>query len=226
MKVSCIVPVHDGERFLHEALESVLTQGHDDMEVIVVDDGSTDGTPEILRRFDGLVRVVRQDQGGPSAARNHGLELATGDLIAFQDADDLWTPAKLQVQLARFRDRPGLEICVGMVQNFWMPELAHEAARFQGHPFARPQPGFIFGTLVAKRAAFDRVGPLNEDLRVAEDHEWFLRAREAGVVEEVVPEVVLRRRLHRDNATRSDLASRQGLLANVKAALDRRRMSS
>lgn len=223
MRVSCVVPVHDGERFLHEALESVLTQGHDDLEVIVVDDGSTDGTWDILRRFEGLVRAVRQEQSGPSAARNRGLGLATGDIIAFQDADDLWTPDKLKVQLARFRSRPELEICVGMVQNFWMPELAHEAARFQGHPFSRPAPGFVFGSLMAKRAAFHRVGPLNEDLRVAEDHEWFLRAREAGVVEDVVPDIVLRRRLHRGNATRSDLASRQGLLANVKAALDRRR---
>ena len=99
--ISCIVPVLNGERYLTEAIASVLTQTEPPLEIIVVDDGSTDRTVELARSFGDAVRLVRQEHRGVSAARNHGVRVARGELLAFLDADDLYLPRKLAQQRAR-----------------------------------------------------------------------------------------------------------------------------
>ena len=223
MRISCILPVFNGERFLAEAIVSVLDQGYRDMELIAVDDGSTDGTMDVLAGFGDQVRVLRQDHKGCAAARNLGLREATGSFIAFQDADDLWVPGKLEMQTSRFRARPELELCVGMIQNFWMDEVAEEGRAYAGQKFAEPIPGFLLAAMLAKKSLFDRVGGFNEECRRGSDTEWFLRAREAGAVEEAPRKMVARRRLHSGNMSRGDLAGRDTLLASMKASLDRRR---
>jgi glycosyltransferase involved in cell wall biosynthesis len=218
--------VYNGMPYLRPAVESALGQTLRDFRFVIVNDGSTDGTAEALEAFKDRVQVVQQEQRGPAAARNRGLELATGELFAFVDADDLWIPGRLKRQIACFESRPGLDLCAGKVQNFWMEELADEEARFRDHPFSRPLPGYHLGAVLIARDFFDSVGPFDESLRVASDNEWFLRAREQNPVEVMLPEVVLRRRLHLHNLTRPDLASRDALLSNLKASLDRRRASS
>jgi glycosyltransferase involved in cell wall biosynthesis len=223
MKITCIIPVYNGERFLGEALESVLDQQYPDLEVIVVDDGSTDDTPEILARFRKRIRVLRQDHSGVAAARNLAMTVAEGDYIAFQDADDIWMPGKLAVQSECFRTRPELEICVGLIENFWMDEVAEEEEGYRGRKFAGILPGYSLVCLLARKDVFDRVGLFDPSLRVGSDNDWFLRARDVGVVEEVVPQLLVRRRLHTGNLTRSDLANRDQLIRNMKASLDRRR---
>lgn len=223
MTISCILPVYNGERFLREAVESVLDQEQGDLELIVVDDGSTDRSLEVLARFGGRLKVFRQDHRGCAAARNLGLKEATGSFVAFQDADDLWMPGKLEMQKARFRARPDLELCVGLIQNFWMEEVAEEGRAYAGQRFAEPVPGFVLPTMLARRSLFDRVGVFNEKLWRGSDTEWFLRAREAGVVDEAPQQLVVKRRLHSGNLTRGDLANRDTLLASMKASLDRRR---
>ncbi len=223
MSVTCILPVYNGERFLAEALDSVLGQNVPSLEVLVVDDGSTDGTAAILDQFGSKIRVISQDNRGVSAARNRGLDEVDSEFVAFQDCDDLWMPGKLTRQLAALEERPELDLCLGLVQNFWMQELAAEERAYRGSRFAAPAPGHLLQVLVARRTAFDRVGRFDMGLDVGEDNDWFLRARDAGLVEEMIPDVLVRRRLHRNNLTRNDLASRDALLANMKASLDRRR---
>jgi glycosyltransferase involved in cell wall biosynthesis len=220
--ISCILPVYNGERFLAEALQSVLDQDFPDQEALVVDDGSTDGTTTVLEGFGSRIRVLRQEHAGVAAARNRGLEEARGTYIAFQDADDLWMPGRLRAQMERFEARPELELCVGLLQNFWMDEVAEEGEGYRGTRMAGPLPGGL-QTLLVKKTVFERVGAFDARLRVAEDVDWFLRAREAGVVEEVLPRLLARRRLHLGNLTRGDLASRESLLRSMKASLDRRR---
>src|SRR5436853_333315 len=117
--VSCIVPVFQGERYLRDAIASILAQTSPPFEVIVVDDGSSDRSVAIAESFGPPIRVLRQDHRGVSAARNHGVRAARGALLAFLDADDLFLPAKLAQQLARFTVRPELELSAAYTENFW-----------------------------------------------------------------------------------------------------------
>lgn len=97
--VSAIIATYNRADIVGEAIESILGQTYKNMEVLVVDDGSTDGTHEALRRFGNRIRVVRQENAGPGAARNRGIEVARGELIAFLDSDDIWMPTKLERQV-------------------------------------------------------------------------------------------------------------------------------
>jgi glycosyltransferase involved in cell wall biosynthesis len=224
--VSCIVPVFNGERYLREALDSIFAQTYRPLEVIVADDGSTDGTAMVIAAFGDCVRSLRQCNQGPAAARNLGLRGATGEFVAFLDADDLWHPEKLERQMARFRARPELQYCLAHAQNFWVPEMKSEAAKFREHRISRPLPGYVTQTLVARRGLFDLVGLFDPALGYGDAAEWFLRADEMRVVMELLPDVLTYRRLHPGNRSRVlGTHSRQEFLRIVKNTLDRRRIN-
>jgi glycosyltransferase involved in cell wall biosynthesis len=224
--ISCIVPVFNGERYLRETLDSMLAQTYQPIEIIVVDDGSTDGTAHVLASYGNRVCSLRQDNAGTAAARNMGLNAMQGEFVAFQDADDLWHPEKLSRQMARFDARPELDLCVTHVQNFWVPELAEEAERYRNHRLSQAVPGYLAQTLLARRSVFETIGQFNPSLRHAEKTDWFSRALERGAVLEVLPEVLVYRRLHQTNVSRTQgSASRDEYLKLVKASLDRRRMN-
>jgi glycosyltransferase involved in cell wall biosynthesis len=221
--ISCIVPVYNGERYLKEALDSILAQTYSQLEIIVVDDGSTDGTAKIGAEFGGRLRYLDQLNAGPAAARNRGLNAASGDFVTFLDADDLWHPEKLSRQLACFENRPELGYCVTHVQNFWVAELAEEKDKFSNHRLSNPLPGYVTQTLMARRAVFETVGCFNASLRHGDDTDWFLRASDQGTPAELLPEVLVYRRLHDANLSRAAAASRAEYLHIVKMTLDRRR---
>ncbi len=220
--VSVIIPVYNCERYLAEAIESVLAQSHPAREIIVVDDGSTDGSARVVRRFSSAVRYVFQPNAGIGAARNRGVALAEGDFLAFLDADDLWTEDKLGLQLAAFAEDPGLEAVFGLAIQFHSPEI-DAAARSRIHCPSRPAPGYVAGAMLVRRSAFERVGPFEAGWRVGEFVDWYLRATEAGLRERVLPEVVLRRRLHKTNQGIRERAAATDYARILKASLDRRR---
>ena len=123
-------------------------------------------------------------------------------LIAFQDADDIWHREKLARQIERFRRRPELEISVTGIQNFWEPDLLPDDHRYQDERNRAPWQGYCCPTMLARRETFERVGRFNPSLQVASDDEWFIRATtEHGVVIELLPGVLVRRRMHRSNLT-------------------------
>jgi glycosyltransferase involved in cell wall biosynthesis len=222
--VSCVVPVFNGELYLRDALDSALQQTYRPLEVIVVDDGSTDATPDVLAAYANRVCCVRQANAGPAAARNCGVQAARGEFIAFLDADDLWHPEKLMRQMARFEARSDLDLCLTYAQNFWIPELRDEEARFRGHRITRPLPAYVPSTLLARCHFLDTVGPFDAALRFGHSTEWFLRAAVRDAVIEVLPEVLYYRRLHHSNRSRQlSAASRDEHFDIVKAHLDRRR---
>jgi len=222
--VTCIVPCFNGARYLGECLESILAQSHRALEVIVVDDGSTDESAAVVGGFGSAVRYHRQENGGPAAACNTGLSLATGELIAFLEQDDLWLQDKLRRQLREFAADPALDYCVTHIQNFWVPELQVAAERFRDLPVMQPVPGYVAQTLLARRRAFETIGTFREELRFACAADWFMRAREAGLRELLLPDVLTSRRLHDGNFSRLNrTASRDQFLHVVKAMLDRRR---
>ena len=229
--VSCIVPVFNGERYLAEALDSILKQSYWPLEIIVVDDGSTDTTPAVAACYGDRIRYVRQDNAGAPAARNLGLRLAGGEFLAFLDSDDLWHPEKLERQMRRFEARPELDLCVTYLQNFWIAELKNEENRFKGHRLSQPLPGYVTQTLLARRSAFYRVGWFDESLKVGDPADWFLRAGEQGLVTEILPDVLVDRRMHGSNMSmqagtrRMTSRMQDSMLRVVKASLDRRRFS-
>jgi len=227
--ISCIVPVFNGERYLAEALDSILAQTYQPVEIIVVDDGSTDGTRELVPRYGNRIRYVRQNNQGAPTARNLGLSMALGAFVAFLDSDDLWHPEKLARQMARFEARPELDLCVTHLQRFWIPQLETERKRFQDHRFAEVLPGYVTQTLLARRLLFDSFGTFNTTRRVGDPMDWFLRAAEWGAVMELMPDLLVYQRMHETNlsvepGTRSMKPHMQdALLHVVKASLDRRR---
>ena len=217
--MTCVVPVRDGERFLAAALESSLGQTHPTLEVIVVDDGSTDSTAEIVRSYEPRVRYVRQDNAGPAAARNRGIELAHGDFLTFLDADDLWHPEKVERQLRRFVERPELGVCFARLRNF----LDGTDPRQPGES-AEDVAGYTSQTMLARRDLFQTVGLLDPTLGHGDDRDWLLRAAEQGIVMDMLGEVLVYRRLHGANRSRALGAQcRADYLRIVKASLDRRR---
>ena len=221
--VTCVVPVYDGERFLAEALDSALAQDYEPMEIVVVDDGSTDGTPDVAAGYGDRIRYLRQENAGPSAARNRGLEASRGEFVSFLDADDLWVPGKTTLQVETLRERPGLDWCVGHIRDFFMPERQEEAEEHGDHPFHRQRPGFSPCTLLARRDLFEEIGGFDPELRHGEDTDWFLRALARDGEYEILPDLLVERRLHGENATLDVPPSRVRLLHLLKGQLDRRR---
>jgi len=222
--ISCVVPVFNGERYIRDALSSILAQTYRSLEILVADDGSTDETAALVKGYGEQIQLLRQAHQGPAAARNLGVGAARGTFVAFLDADDLWHPEKLVRQMARFRERPNLEFCITRVENFWDQELREEQDRFRGHSRGGALPGYICSALLARRALFDLVGPFNPALRHADKTEWFLRAAERGAAMEMLPDVLAYHRMHQANLSRTGAAaSLEEYLRIVKASLDRRR---
>ncbi len=224
--ISCIVPVYNCELYLREALESIFAQTYRPIEVIVVDDGSNDGTAAILESYGDKITVCRQTNAGPAAARNQGVNNASGDFIAFLDADDKWNKEKLTLQMQFLHSMPRLDACVTHIQNFWIPELIEEERLLQNNPISKPVPGYLTQTLLAKRKAIDLVGGFNTNAGAGDATDWFLRAGDNGLVCELMPETLVYRRLHRNNRSRY-LGSlpKTVLLKFLKDSLDRKRKS-
>ena len=221
--VSCIVPVFNGERYLAETLDSVLQQTYPSLEILICDDGSTDGSADIAAAYGDRVRYLWQPKAGATAARNLGLAGAQGEFVAFLDADDLWHPEKLVCQVTLFDASPELDVCVTYLQNFWIPELEEEKARFKDHPISGPQPGFVASTLLARRYIFETVGLMDARWKHGSMTEWLARAEDRGATIHVLPEVLVYRRLHRTNFSRLQAdESREEHLHLVKFIRDRR----
>jgi len=222
-RVSVIVPVRDGARHLGEALESILAQTRPAAEIWVVDDGSRDESATVAARFCGRgVRCVSQPPGGAAAARNRGVALATGDFLAFLDADDLWTPDKLACQCAELEADSTLDLVFGHAEQFISPEL-DETTRARLCCPEGSAPGFVAGAMLVRREVFLSAGPFETRWELGEFLAWFTRVREIGRRERMLDRVVLRRRLHETNQGRKKRGHYPDYARILKAALDRRR---
>ena len=220
LSVSVIIPTYNHARFVAEALTSVLAQSCPAVEVIVVDDGSIDETPEVLREFEATARVVRQSNRGVAAARNAGAAVASGDLLAFLDADDVWLPTKLERQAARFGIEPG----IGLV-HCGVEEIDGRGRRLRTRLdgmegwvsremlfFGR---GVILGggsAAAIRRAAFLDVGGFDEALSTSADWDLYYRVARRYPVG-FVPEVLVRYRVHSGNMHRNVHAMTSDMLA-------------
>ena len=218
--VSVVMAAFDEEAFIAEALGSVLAQTYRPVEVIVVDDGSSDRTAEIAERCH--VRVVRRPHHGPAAARNAGLAVAGGEYWTIFDADDVMPPDRLAHQVAYLQAHPAHGMVLGLTEAFVTPgepRPAHYNPAWDNGPFPA-----CAGTMMARRELLDSVGPYNETIRLAYDVEWLARAKDAGVAAGHIDELTLRYRIHSGNTSADRPNVHQAMLGLLRASLDRRRV--
>lgn len=220
--VSVLMPAYNVADYIGEAIESVLRQTWQPVEVIVVNDGSTDGTAGVARRYVPPIRLFDQRHAGIGASRNRALEEARGEYLALLDSDDYWPPEKLERQMAVLASQPEVDFVFGAVSQFVSPELARGEEERRVPP-AGYRPGRSPGTCLGRRTAFARVGPFRADLKVGEFVDWWARAAELGVRSVVLPQVLLHRRVHRNNTVTRQRAAQSDYVRVVHAALARRR---
>jgi len=221
LSITTIVPVYNGQRYLGEALASILDQAGGCDEVLVLDDGSTDSSAALARAVPG-VRVEILPHRGKSAALNDGIRLAKGEWLAFLDADDVWLAGKLAAQRAAVANAPNLEAVFTHAEEFVSPDLDEaDASRLRPAPGAMP--GYSVSTALLRRSLFDRVGLLEEHVAVGEFVEWMARARDAGIRECLLEPVFLRRRLHASNLGRGEGGRPAHLLPMLRQVIARRR---
>jgi len=220
-RVSAIIPVFNGAAFLADALESVRAQAVAPDEIVVVDDGSTDGSAEIASRHPGVSVVAHDANRGLPAARNTGLAAAVGDVIAFLDADDLWVPEKTGLQLDRLRHDPDVDIVVGHTQRTRLVTRDDGTTAFE--PWSEPELALSLGAALVRRRVFDVIGDFDESLPFTNDWDWFLRAREQGVSIAIHADVVQHYRRHDANMTQAVDDGNRYTLLMLRKSLQRRR---
>lgn len=220
--VSVVIPAYNAAPHITAALESVLAQPVRPLEIIVVNDGSTDTTAELAAAFGERVTVLHQPNQGISAAINRGIQAARGEWLAFLDADDLWTADRLEKQFAALAVQPSLSFVFGHLQNFYSPETD---AEYRAKIFCEPNPlsGIWYHTMLIRRADFLRVGLFETQWAFGNFMEWFERANSLEMTFTVLADVLLLRRLHPNNSGLRDTASRQDYARVLKTILDRKR---
>jgi len=220
--VSVIMPVFNVERYVADAINSILRQTSPVLEIIVVDDGSTDASAEEVKSFGSAITYCYQRNKGAAAARNTGIRLAAGDFLAFLDADDLWTPDKIRRQLDLFENHADIQIVFGNVEQFVSPEL-DPRAQSRLRPELKRMPGYHVGTMLIETDAFHDVGYFNEGLNLGEFIDWFDRSQRSNLRHNMIKDVVMRRRIHRTNQGLFKRAFRKDYITVLKAAIDRKR---
>ncbi len=217
--VSVVIPVYNGKCFLAEAVQSIRQQNYQPLEIIVVDDGSTDGSAEIAAGLD--VRYFYQPNSGLPAARNKGLQMSRGDVITYLDVDDLWSDNKLRLQLEHLRRDPSAEIVLGHTQLVQV--VGFGEGKHKNKEWSAPTLAMSMGCASFRRSVFDKVGLFDERQRYCDDLDWFMRARELGICILVHPEVALYYRRHQGNMTNQIELGNYHMLRMLKKSLERRR---
>lgn len=192
--VSVIIPVAKGARYVGQAIGSVLAQTWPSREIFVIDHGADDETRAIVRSFGDALRSFSIGKSVVARARNRGLAEARGDAVAFLDANDLWLPEKLRLQMQVYQGSGEPGLLFGMVECLRATEPG-SGVRDGTEELTGPRPGILPSTLLASQKVFERVGRFNERWPVGEFIEWYARCLDAGCPVQVMPEVVAQRRM-------------------------------
>ncbi len=213
--VSVVIPAFNVERFIAEAIASAFGQDYPSIEVIVIDDGSTDATAAVAARFE-RVRLLRQGNRGVSAARNAGVAEATGEFIAFLDSDDTWAPEKTRLQAEYLVVHPGTGLVLCGQRHVSAPgeKVQHGATE---------SPSVVPSSWMVRSPVLATVGPFDEALQVTEDLDWLVRARDLGVGTHTLPEILLTKRARVGSLTARHEQTRSALLGSLRASVERKR---
>ncbi len=221
--ISVVIPVYNTEKYLGKAIESVLQQEEKPLEIIVVDDGSTDNSVRIAQQFGDKIKLLKQETNkGCGAARNRGVKQAKGTYLAFLDADDLWIEGKLENQLRYLENNPETDMIFGNVDQFVSPELPDENKN-KLRDELKTMPGYVAGTLLIRKEAFLKAGWFDEKLELGEFIDWFSRAKDMGLKFHLSEDIVLKRRIHTTNIGISKRQHLKDYTTVLREALARKR---
>lgn len=221
--ISIIIPIYNGAKYIGESLESIGHQTYTgECEIIIIDDGSTDKSREIIKNYAHPVKYFYQNNAGAGAARNHGVKMSKGEFIAFLDADDCWTSAKLEKQMFVLNENSEVDAVIGQVrnvrQNEW--ELKDENSEtFAQNTIA----GYVPGAMLIRHEAFLKVGNFETESKVGEVIDWFVRAKEAEINIKILPDLVSWRRIHSFNNSLQNKSAINDYVKILKQSIDRRR---
>lgn len=222
--VSVIIPVYNGEKYIREAIENLIAQDYPALEILIINDGSTDDTDGVVKKAQeelGVdIRYFYYGNDGPAFARNRGIRDASGDFIAFLDADDLYPPDNIKYLVSYLMNNPEIEIVRGYAQ---MMELDKKSGKFieYGNP-EESYPAYI-GAALYRKEVFRKVGLFDATMRFAEDSDWYMRAVELEINMKWLDKVTLKVRRHGENMTEGKDLVELNTLVVFKKALDRMR---
>lgn len=210
--ISVVIPVRNGESFFPSAMDSILAQQYRNLEVVLIDDGSTDGLADRLKHCPEFVKYIRQEQQGQAAARNRGIRNSGADLIAFLDIDDLWTNRHLRTLVHALQENPEAGIAQGLMRQFW---IAPGGRYYSTEPYRGP----YLGSSVFRRSVFHQLGLFDEGMPYGEDTDFFFRCWENDVVKTHVQDVSLLYRRHPQNTSHGH--NRTAHLLVIKRRIER-----
>ena len=220
--ISTIIPVYNGSKYISRAIESILEQDHPNMEIVVVDDGSTDDTAAVVNQFNAPVCYFYQENSGIAATMNHGIKRAKGDFFSFLDSDDYWLPGKTSKQLKALRQKPEVDMVFGHIKQFYTPGLSGEYRNKYACP-ENPAPGYNSGSMLIRRTSFFKVGLFDEKFATGSFNDWYMRAGVAGLQSVMLPDVFYMRRIHDANHGIVNRDKSLDYVRALKAHLDRQR---
>jgi glycosyltransferase involved in cell wall biosynthesis len=226
LKFSVVIPLYNQSQFLAEAIRSVEAQTREVYEIIVVNDGSTDDPQSVLKEFPRVKIIDLPENKGVANARNVGIKEASGEVILFQDADDISLPNRVEL-CAEALAADDVYFVKGMLQDFYDESYSTEMIKSSGYTDSlEPTMTICTGNMAIKRSAFDRAGLFDESLKVGEDIDWETRAKVQGLKSVEIQELFIKRRLHKSNVSRTvsdarDIRS-QIMLKNLREMLKKK----
>ena len=223
-KISVIIPVYNGEIFLEDTIKSVLNQNYDNWECIVVDDGSIDGSAAIAKKYEQIIYLY-QEHKNVAAARNLGIQKASGEYLAFLDADDIWDTHKLETQINYMEESPEIDYSITKHSLFLTEGLKDIPQWVRTNHLQEETLAYIPSSLIVRKSAFEIVGYFDESYQISDDSDWFLRARDAGIKLGIIDKNLLHKRVHSQCLMSQTGVIKKELMKSIRASLWRVKLS-
>jgi glycosyltransferase involved in cell wall biosynthesis len=221
--VSVIIPVYNREAYLAQAIESVLAQNYQSLDIVVIDDGSTDASGKVAQTYASHIRYQFQANAGIGGALKKGVELAVGDFLSFLDSDDFWVEDKLSQQMDFLIKHPDTDAVFSQIEQFYSQDIT-PAVRDKYRFAQNIINAYCADTILIRRESFFRVGNFKADFKSGAFMEWFTRAKDIGLNFQIIPAILAKRRIHNTNFGIQNRATQyQDYTRILKAALDRHR---
>lgn len=223
--VSIIVPAYNAGSFIKETLESAINQDYVPIEIIVIDDGSTDDTVNVVKSFGDSVTLIQNNHQGSAIARNTGIKISNGDYLVFLDADDLLTASSIKSRINALENNPDIQLAFGHQQYFYDDHMDNTLRKnLEAQYGDKTVPAEIISTLMLSRNDFLKIGYFEVNQNLHDFLGWYGSARDYGFKPMVVDDVVIKRRIHNNNLSRNQ--GNQTLASSLKHLLDQRRQQA